>query len=473
MFRKQFTDVQDAFALAHAIVDTVREPLLVLDDELRVVAASRSFYLTFRVDRNETQGRLLFELGDGAWDIPKLRLLLGKIIPERGEMEDYEVDHDFPDIGHRTMLLNARKVFYEVGSHANIILLGIEDVTGKRTLEREKDELLRQKDVLLDEIQHRVANSLQIIASIILLKAKSVDSEETRRHLQDAHSRVISVAAVQQHLHASAAIGSMEMQPYLTRLCEALSNSMIGEDQPVILKVVGEGGIATCRNAESLGLIVTELVINSLKYAFKGSGKNGQIIVSYEVAGTDWKLSVADNGVGKPVGIFAQPKSGLGTGIVKALANQLEAQVETVSDGRGTTVSITHATFSGKTSPKLSHRGGAQSRTAGNTQHHEPIREGLHIKARHGHEEPLPRLVSDVLHVLHGARSLPPAEAIEALRPFMQTMRDRGSGTDRLADASAAAVSALVQRLETTGVATDGLWEEAIESSLSFANEAS
>jgi two-component sensor histidine kinase len=353
MFRKQFTDVQDAFALAHAIVDTVREPLVVLDDELRVVAASRSFYLTFRVNRNETQGKLLFELGNGAWDIPKLRLLLAQIIPERGEMEDYEVDHDFPDIGRRTMLLNARKVFYEVGSHANIILLGIEDVTGKRALEREKDELLRQKDILLDEIQHRVTNSLQIIASIILLKAKSVDSEETRRHLQDAHSRVISVAAVQQHLHASAAIGSMEMQPYLTRLCEALSNSMIGEDQPVILKVVSEGGTATCRNAESLGLIVTELVINSLKYAFKGRRKDGQIIVSYEVVGTDWKLSVADNGVGKPDGVFAQPKSGLGTGIVKALAKQLEAQVETVSGNQGTTVSITHATFSSKTSYRV------------------------------------------------------------------------------------------------------------------------
>jgi PAS domain-containing protein len=85
MFRKQFADIQDAFALSHAIVDTVREPLVVLDDELRVVAASRSFYRTFRVDRNETQGKLLFELGDGAWDIPKLRLLLGQIIPERGE----------------------------------------------------------------------------------------------------------------------------------------------------------------------------------------------------------------------------------------------------------------------------------------------------------------------------------------------------------------------------------------------------
>jgi two-component sensor histidine kinase len=352
MFRKQFADVQDAYALAHAIVDTVREPLVVLDEQLRVVAASRSFYVTFKVNRDQTQGRLLFELGDGAWDIPKLRLLLGKIIPERGEMEDYEVDHDFPDIGRRTMLLNARKVFYEVGSHANIILLGIEDVTGKRALERQKDDLLRQKDVLLDEIQHRVTNSLQIIASIILLKAKSVDSEETRRHLHDAHHRVISVAAVQQHLHASAAIGSIEMQPYLTRLCEALAFSMIGDERPIVLKVLGEGGIASCRNAESLGLIVTELVINSLKHAFNERTSGGQISVAYEVSGTDWRLSVADNGVGKPNGVLTQPKKGgLGTGIVTALAKQLDAQVETLSGPQGTTVSLTHATFSGNVNP--------------------------------------------------------------------------------------------------------------------------
>src|SRR5271156_6029254 len=345
MFRKQFNDVQDAYALAHAIVDTVREPLVVLDEQLRVVAASRSFYLTFKVNRNETQGKLLFELGDGAWDIPKLRLLLGKIIPERGEMEDYEVDHDLPDIGRRTMLLNARKVFYELGSHANIILLGIEDVTGKRALEREKDELLRQKDVLLDEIQHRVANSLQIIASIILLKAKTVDSEETRVHLQDAHKRVMSVAAVQQHLHASAASGSVEMGSYLSRLCDTLATSMIGENRPISLKVSGEGGNATSRQAESLGLITTELVINSLKHAFSENTKDGQITVAYDVSGTNWRLSIADNGVGKPDDVFAQPKTGLGTGIVKALAQQLGAKVETLVGPEGTTVSVTHATF--------------------------------------------------------------------------------------------------------------------------------
>ena len=102
-------------------------------------------------------------------------------------------------------------------------MLSIEDITVQRALERDKDELLRQKDVLLNEIQHRVANSLQIIASIIMLKAKSVESEETRRHLHDAHKRVISVAAVQHHLHASVGGGSMEMLPYLSKLCEALA----------------------------------------------------------------------------------------------------------------------------------------------------------------------------------------------------------------------------------------------------------
>src|SRR6202049_4079441 len=98
-FRKQSTEVRNAWILAHAIVDTVREPLIVLDHDLRVVAASRSFYLTFRVSRDDTQSRLLYELGDGQWDIPKLRVLLEKIIPEHGVMENYEVEHEFPGIG--------------------------------------------------------------------------------------------------------------------------------------------------------------------------------------------------------------------------------------------------------------------------------------------------------------------------------------------------------------------------------------
>jgi two-component sensor histidine kinase len=352
VFKNQFSEVEDACALAQAIVDTVRGPLIVLDKELRVVAASRSFYEKFSADPDHTRGKHFYELGDGEWDIPKLRLLLEKVIPDQDALDEYEVEHNFPSIGRRVLLLNARIVRYEK-AHTNI-LLGIEDVTVERGLEREKDDLLRQKEVLLDEVQHRVANSLQIIASIIMMKALSVESEETRRHLHDAHTRVISVAAVQQQLHASAAVGTMEMQPYLLKLCQALAHSMIGEDQSISVKVLGKGGIATCRDAESLGLIVTEVVINALKHAFAADTKDGLITVSYEVSGTDWKLSVSDNGIGKPDGVFAQPKTGLGTGIVKALAQQLDSQVVTLSGPEGTTVSVTHATFAGRGVPDWS-----------------------------------------------------------------------------------------------------------------------
>ena len=216
-FREQFTNAADACALAQSIVDTVREPVLVLDKGLRVIAASRSFYSSFKVSPEETQGRLLYALGDGQWDIPKLRVLLDKIIPEHGVMEDYEVEHEFPNLGHRTMRLNARQAFYEGGADTTI-LLGIEDVTERRMLKRQKDELLKQKDMLLDEIQHRIANSLQIIAGIILMKANTVSSKETRLLLQDTHDRVISIATVQQQLNASGIIGPIEMVPYLTKV---------------------------------------------------------------------------------------------------------------------------------------------------------------------------------------------------------------------------------------------------------------
>ena len=186
-FREQFTAIADAWALAQGIVDTVREPVLVLDKDLRVIAASRSFYSAFKVSPADTKGRLLYTLGDGQWDIPKLRVLLEKIIPEKGVMEGYEVEHEFPGLGLRTMWLNARQVFYEGGANTTI-LLGMEDVTERRILELEKDDLLRQKDMLLEELQHRIANSLQIIASIILMKARvgaiGRDAFSSARHAQ-------------------------------------------------------------------------------------------------------------------------------------------------------------------------------------------------------------------------------------------------------------------------------------------------
>ena len=108
-------------SLEEAIVDTVREPLVVLDDAFRVVVASRSFYRAFSVTSQETEGRFFYELGNGQWDIPALRELLTKIIPHHTAIEEFEVEHDFPSIGLRTMLLNARKVFYEGNNSTSLL----------------------------------------------------------------------------------------------------------------------------------------------------------------------------------------------------------------------------------------------------------------------------------------------------------------------------------------------------------------
>src|SRR5512145_852506 len=183
--------VEHAGALARAIVDTIREPLLVLDLDLRVVAASRSFYRTFLVEPGNTQGQPLEELGIGQWDIPELRSLLKTIVSEHRVMDAYEVEREFPGIGRRTMLLNARKVFYEGNSHSTI-LVAFEDITERRAIERRLQDILAQRNTLLAEMSHRISNSLQIIASILLMKARAVDSPETRLHLEDAHRRIVS-----------------------------------------------------------------------------------------------------------------------------------------------------------------------------------------------------------------------------------------------------------------------------------------
>jgi two-component sensor histidine kinase len=333
-----------ACLLAQAIVDTVREPLLVLDKDLRVVVPSRSFLSTFQVDVDRVVGIKIYDLDDGVWDDPELRLLLEKIIPEHETMDGFEVERDFPRIGRRFMLLNARKVHFAEGDHTTI-LLGIEDVSERRRTDRALRDLLAEKDMLLSEMSHRIANSLQIIASILLMKARIVDSAETRGHLQDAHRRVLSVAAVQQHLQPTTHGEGVAVWSYLTKLCETLGASMIGENRPIKLEVVSLSGTATSSHAVSLGLIVTELVINSLKHAFPEEHPAGKIIVGYEVKDSDWKLSVSDNGVGMPDQKPGTKSAGLGTSLIKALAHQLDADVEVVSSDTGTTVSITHATF--------------------------------------------------------------------------------------------------------------------------------
>ena len=339
-----FVDLEDGLTLAQAIVDTVRDPLMVLDHDLRVIAASRSFYKTFKLYHADVRGCLLYEVDGGQWDIPELRELLEMISTTHEAVEGFEVEREFPAIGHRVMLLNARKVFYEKGKHTTV-LLAFEDITSRRAIERQVQELLVEKDMLLEEMSHRVANSLQIIASILLLKARAVQSEETRLQLEDAHQRVMSMAAVQQHLRDTGGGKPIDIGSYLTKRCETLGQSMIASSRPISLTVEADAGTAVSRDAVSMGLIVTELVMNALKHAFHEEKPNATIVVSYKVSGTDWRLTVADNGTGKPDVVASDTKPGLGTSLVKALTRQLDAVVEIDSGSAGTAVSITHATF--------------------------------------------------------------------------------------------------------------------------------
>jgi chemotaxis protein methyltransferase CheR len=353
---KHLENVADAQALAMAIVDTIPEPFVILDHDLRVLSGSRRFFEVFDEDPEQTRGRLLYELGGGQWDIPALRLLLETIIPEHSAMDGFEVEHDFAHLGRRMLLLNARLVRYQDGSSPNI-LLAFTDITQRHAIEAERkallertEELVRQQQTLLREMEHRIANSLQIIASILLLKASAVGSDETRHELHDAHRRVMSVAEVQRHLRPDDGIDQIEIGEYLSKLCGGLASSMIGGAR-IQIEVVADSGTLDSSSAVSMGLIVTELVINAIKYAFPTEKAGARILVSYEVRAPDWKLTISDNGIGHDVGETSSA-GGLGTAIIDALSKQLQARIETkASSTSGTSVSIAHGK-SGQTLPK-------------------------------------------------------------------------------------------------------------------------
>ena len=260
-----------------------------------------------------------------------------------------------PRQGVRQLVINARRLDYADAGPIRL-LLTVEDVTAAREDDKQKDDLLREKAILLQELQHRVANSLQIIASVILQNARKTSSDETRVHLTDAHSRVMSVASLQQQLAASR-LGEVELAPYFNQLCKSIGASMIHDPARLSLRVEADDSTTNADVSVSLGLIVTELVINALKHAFPG-GRSGEIVVGYSSHGPNWTLSVRDDGVGMPKDA-ASATPGLGTSIVEALARQLHARIQVDSAGRGAMISVVHSQLAAVENPSLSASGPA------------------------------------------------------------------------------------------------------------------
>lgn len=317
--------------LSEAIIDTMSEPLIVLNEKLCVLVANRAFYEKFGVEPIEVENTLFYKLGNGQWDIPDLRRLLERIIPKETQIAGYEVEHDFPNLGKRIMIINGREILYPNGQRK--MLLSIQDITDQR-------HLMQQKDTLLKEMRHRIANSLQLIASILILKAADVQSEESRLHLQDAHDRIMSIATVQRNLDPTNEDHEVPVVDYLATLCKSLAKSMIGGRKPITITVSGSEGTVSSDHAIALGLITTELVINSLKHAFPGG--EGAIFVTYEARAKGWRLEIRDDGVGLPAPNPAN-REGLGTSILGSLATQLDAEISRESSAKGVIVSITHA----------------------------------------------------------------------------------------------------------------------------------
>jgi chemotaxis protein methyltransferase CheR len=305
-------DYDDGRSMARAALDALREPVLLLDGTLRVVAVNRAYCLAFKAEMKDLQGRPVRVISDARWDTPEVRAMLGRIRARSVSADFHEMEQEVPGAGRHTLILHASGGVDEAQGR-RLLLLSIEDVSDRRAAERESGRLLQQMETLLLANQHQIANSLQIVASILLLKARPVQSQETRAHLENVHARIMAVATVQQQLLGTKDAGRIALAPYLARLCETLGASMGAENRSVSIACTVDDRPVPATEAVSLGLIVTELVINALKHAFVDNLNDGRIAVTYGLSGDTWCLAVSDNGGGRRVQAATTP--GLGTGI--------------------------------------------------------------------------------------------------------------------------------------------------------------
>jgi len=282
------------------LVETIREAILVLEPDLTIRFANRSFYDTFAAAPEQTVGRKLHEIGNGQWDIPELGAALGTVIlgqNGRNTVETFQVEHFFPSIGQRTMALNARRV-YRPGGTREQILLAIEDITERAKLEREHAVAHERIGILLQELTHRVRNSLQIISSMVMMEARSHKSGEGKAALERVSRRIDALGQLYSTLSKSDTVESVDAATYLDDLCRDLIASVDREGgKAIVLKTDIESVVLPTDRAIPIGLIVNELVTNAVKYAFPGES-SGTVKVALKRAPGELRLTVADDGKG-------------------------------------------------------------------------------------------------------------------------------------------------------------------------------
>jgi nitrogen-specific signal transduction histidine kinase len=319
--KKAQFDAEAATRANEDIIETVREPLLVLDSDLRVLKANRSFYDSFKVTTGETIGNLIYDLGNRQWDIPRLRTLLEEILPQDNKFDDYEVEHVFSGIGHKVMLLNARRIT-QAGSGPLLILLAIEDVTEKMRLERELAERTRDakkaqfeaesatmaKSDFLANMSHELRTPLNSIigfSEVLEDQLLGTLNESQRenvmyilkagRHLLSLINDILDLSKVES--------GKMELDVENVPLREVLEASLVMQREKALrhgikldLQIEPDHSIMIEADERKLKQILFNLLSNAVKFTPDG----GQVqVLSKEINGAqDIEISIRDTGIG-------------------------------------------------------------------------------------------------------------------------------------------------------------------------------
>ena len=342
----------EATAYAENIVNTVREPLLVLDAGLNVKSASDSFYRMFEVIPEETLGHLVYELGNREWDIPELRLLLGDLLPQEKSINDFEVTHDFAKIGRKTMLLNARVI----GHGTPLILLAIEDITDRKLSETK----LRSANADLRQFAFAASHDLQEPLRMVTSYAQLLAKEYRGKLGKDADTYIGYAVEGAQRMETLL----RDLRGYFAVNEEKLgapvrvdSNAALKNALELLAVPVKEAGATVTHEslpavtAEELPLVLLfqNLIGNALKY--RNTSEPPKIHISARLRDREWDFSVSDNGIGiekENLGqIFAPfkrlhgreiPGSGIGLAICQKIVERYDGRIWAESEvGKGST----------------------------------------------------------------------------------------------------------------------------------------
>jgi len=357
--------VREALRYAENIVETVREPLVVLDIDLKILSANRSFYNTFKVTPDETIGNFIYDLGNRQWDIPRLRTLFEEILPISTQFDNFEVEHNFPIIGRKIMLLNARRI-YRKDIGMQMILLAIEDITEHKRREEElkklSEELARSNTDLRDfayVASHDLKKPLQSIegfAKLLARRYKGKLDAKADEFIEYIGSGVKRMQMFIKDLLEYSQVGAKEKK-FKPTDCSGVVQKAVGNLQAAIEEsnaVVTYDELPTVMvDTPQMISLLQNLIDNAIK--FRGE-EAPRIYISAERKGDEWVFSIRDNGIGidpkdseRIFGMFQRlhgstdyPGTGIGLAICKKIIERHGGQIWVESEaGKGSTFYFT------------------------------------------------------------------------------------------------------------------------------------